>query len=62
MKKSLTAIAITASLALVAAAATHQYRQSAAAEYHQSDLLSRLHVVEHRVDLSSDPMHGQSSS
>jgi hypothetical protein len=43
MKRALTAIAVTASLAVLAAA-THQYRQSTAAEHHQSDLLSKLHV------------------
>ncbi|EXI90533.1 MAG: hypothetical protein AW11_00727 [Candidatus Accumulibacter regalis] len=40
MKKLATAITITASLAMLAAAATHQYQQSTAAEHHQSALAS----------------------
>jgi hypothetical protein len=45
MKKLLTAITITASLAALAAAATHQYLH-ASTDPHQSALQSKLHVVE----------------
>jgi hypothetical protein len=57
MNKSLTAITITASLALLAAVATHQYLPSAA-EHHQSDLLSQLHVVEQTLSATKQDLLG----
>ena len=59
MNRTLTAITITASLTVLAAAATHQYRQSsAAAEHHQSDLLSKLHVVEQTLSAAKQDLLG----
>jgi len=60
MKRALTAIAITASIAaLTAAAATHQNLQSSsAAEHHQSDLLSKLHTVEQTLSATKQDLLG----
>ena len=59
MKRSLTAITITAALAVLATvAATHQYRQSTAAEHHQSDLLSKLHTVEQTLSATKQDLLG----
>ncbi|MCB1944114.1 MAG: hypothetical protein KDI53_19040, partial [Candidatus Accumulibacter sp.] len=55
MKRLATAIAVTAALA---AAATHQYRQSTAAEHHQSDLLSKLHAVEQTLSATKQDLLG----
>jgi len=57
MNRARTAIAITASLAVLAAAATYQHRQSAA-EHHQSDLLSKLHVVEQTLSETKQDLLG----
>jgi len=57
MNRTLTAITITAFAAL-AAAATHQYQQSSAAEHHQSDLLSRLHTVEQTLSATKQDLLG----
>jgi hypothetical protein len=58
MNRALTAIAITASIAALAAVSTHQYRQSAAAEHHQSDLASKLHVVEQTLSATKKDLLG----
>ena len=59
MNRARTAIAITASLAvLAAAAATHQYLQSSAAEHHQSTLQSRLHVMEKTLSATKQDLLG----
>ncbi|WP_291996015.1 hypothetical protein [Candidatus Accumulibacter sp. ACC012] len=57
MKRALTAIAIAASLAVLAAA-THQYRQATAAEHHQADLLSKLHTVEKTLSETQSDLLG----
>ena len=54
MKRPVTAIAITA---VLAAAATYQYVQFSA-ERHQSDLLSRLHVVEQTLSQTKSELLG----
>ena len=58
MKRLVTAIAITASIAMLAAAATHQYLQSSAAEHHQTDLLSKLHTVERTLSATKQDLLG----
>ena len=60
MKRALTATTITiaASIAMLAAAATHQYRPSAAAEHHQSALQSKLHVVEQTLSATKQDLLG----
>jgi len=58
MKRLVTAIIITASIAILAAAATHQYAHSAATEHHQSDLLSKLHIVEHTLSATKQDLLG----
>ena len=58
MKRLVTAIAITASLAALAAVATHQYRQSSAAEHHQTDLQSKLHTVEQTLSATKQDLLG----
>ena len=57
MKRLVTAIAITASLAALAAVATHQYRQSST-DPHQSDLLSKLHIVEQTLSATKQDLLG----
>jgi hypothetical protein len=54
LKKPVIVIAVTA---VLAAAATHQYVQSSA-ERHQSDLLSRLHVVEQTLSATKSELLG----
>ena len=58
MNRARTAITITASLAILAAAATHQYRQSSAAEHHQTDLQSKLHTVEQTLSATKQDLLG----
>ncbi|WP_291992017.1 hypothetical protein [Candidatus Accumulibacter sp. ACC003] len=55
MKKVLAAIAITAS---IAAAATHQYLQHSADQRHQSDLLSKLHIVDQTLSATKQDLLG----
>lgn len=57
MKKSLTTIAITASLAILAAAASYQYLD-ASTDPHQSDLQSKLHVVEQTLAATKQDLLG----
>ena len=57
MKRSLTVITITASITVLAAAATHQYLQRSA-EHHQADLHSRLHVVEKTLSETQQDLLG----
>jgi len=58
MKRVITAITVTASLTMLATAATHQYLQSSAAEHHQSALLSKLHVVEETLSATKHDLLG----
>jgi len=58
MKRALAAIAITVSLAALAAAAMYQYRQSAATDHHQSALQSKLHVVEQTLSATQQDLLG----
>ena len=44
--------------ASIAAAATHQYLQSSAAEHHQTDLLSKLHTVERTLSATKQDLLG----
>jgi Tfp pilus assembly protein PilE len=58
MKRVLTAIVVAASLAALAAISTHQYRQSASTDPHQSALQSRLHVVERTLSETQNDLLG----
>jgi len=60
MKRLVVAIAVTASIAALAAAATHQYLQRSA-EHRQSDLLSRLHVVEQTLSETKQDLLGHTT-
>ncbi len=57
MKRARTAIAVTVSIAAIAAAATHQYLQSST-DHHQSDLQSRLHAVEQSLSETQKDLLG----
>jgi len=59
MNRARTAITIIASIAVLASAAIHQYRLStAAAKHQQSDLLSKLHIVEKTLSTTKEDLLG----